>query len=254
MTINNEKDLMAMRAVSTAVAVTLKEMRAYTQPGMSTKQLDDYGGRVLSTFGARSAPYVTYNFPGFTCISLNNEVCHGVPSNNRIIQEGDIVNIDVSAELDGYWSDNGGSFIVGQDLHGKTHLVDTSRDILKKAIHNIRGGVKINEIGALMEKEAKNAGYKVIKNLGGHGIGRALHEQPDSILNYGDKVDQRRFKKNSVVAIETFISTASTWAVELNDGFTLVGDKGGFSVQHEHTIIVTDGLPIILTEANGIWD
>ena len=243
-----------MRAVSTAVAVTLKEMRAYTQPGMSTKQLDDYGGRVLSTFGARSAPYVTYNFPGFTCISLNNEVCHGVPSNNRIIQEGDIVNIDVSAELDGYWSDNGGSFIVGQDLHGKTHLVDTSRDILKKAIHNIRGGVKINEIGALMEKEAKNAGYKVIKNLGGHGIGRALHEQPDSILNYGDKVDQRRFKKNSVVAIETFISTASTWAVELNDGFTLVGDKGGFSVQHEHTIIVTDGLPIILTEANGIWD
>ena len=254
MTINNEKDLMAMRAVSTAVAVTLKEMRAYTQPGMSTKQLDDYGGRVLSTFGARSAPYVTYNFPGFTCISLNNEVCHGVPSNNRIIQEGDIVNIDVSAELDGYWSDNGGSFIVGQDLHGKTHLVDTSRDILKKAIHNIRGGVKINEIGALLEKEARNAGYKVIKNLGGHGIGRALHEQPDSILNYRDKVDQRRFKKNSVVAIETFISTASTWAVELNDGFTLVGDKGGFSVQHEHTIIVTDGLPIILTEANGIWD
>jgi methionyl aminopeptidase len=254
MTINNEKDLQGMLAVSKAVAVTLKEMRAYTQPGMSTKQLDNYGGQVLSTFGARSAPHLTYNFPGFTCISLNNEVCHGIPSNDRIIQDGDVINIDVSAELGGYWSDNGGSFIVGQDIHKKNHLVDTSREILKKAINSIKGGVKINEIGGLIEKEVRNAGYKVIKNLGGHGIGRGLHEQPDSILNYKDKLDQRRFRKNSVVAIETFINTDSTWTVELSDGFTLVGDKGGFAVQHEHTIVVTDGLPIILTEANGIWD
>ncbi|GAA3927926.1 type I methionyl aminopeptidase [Chitinophaga oryziterrae] len=254
MTINNEKELQGMRAISEAVAVTLKEMRAYARPGMSTKQLDNYGGRLLSTFGARSAPLLTYNFPGFTCISLNNEVCHGIPSNDRIIQDGDVINIDVSAELDGYWSDNGGSFIVGQDLHEKKHLVDTSRAILKKAINSIKGGVKINEIGGLIEKEVRKAGYKVIKNLGGHGIGRGLHEQPDCILNYKDRLDQRRFRKHSVVAIETFISTASTWSVELSDGFTLVGDKGGFSVQHEHTIVVTDGLPIILTEANGIWD
>jgi methionyl aminopeptidase len=254
MTINNEKELQAMRAVSEAVAVTLREMRAYTRPGMSTKQLDNYGGQVLSTFGARSAPLLTYNFPGFTCISLNNEVCHGIPSNDRIIQDGDVINIDVSAELNGYWSDNGGSFIVGQDRHEKKHLVDTSREILRKAINSIKGGVKINEIGGLIEKEVRKAGYKVIKNLGGHGIGRGLHEQPDCILNYKDRIDERRFRKNSIVAIETFISTASTWAVELSDGFTLVGDKGGFSVQHEHTIIVTDGLPVILTEANGIWD
>jgi methionyl aminopeptidase len=254
MTINNEKELQAMRAVSEAVAVTLKKMRAYTRPGISTKQLDNYGGQVLGTFGARSAPLLTYNFPGFTCISLNNEVCHGIPSADRIIKDGGVINIDVSAELDGYWSDNGGSFIVGQDLHEKKHLVDTSREILKKAINSIKGGVKINEIGGLIEKEARNAGYKVIKNLGGHGIGRGLHEQPDCILTYKDKVDERRFRKNSVVAIETFISTASTWAIELNDRFTLVGDKGGFSVQHEHTIIVTDGSPVILTEANGIWD
>ena len=254
MTINNEKELQGMRAVSEAVAVTLKKMRAYTRPGMSTKQLDNYGGQLLSTFGARSAPLLTYNFPGFTCISLNNEVCHGIPSNDRIIRDGDVINIDVSAELNSYWSDNGGSFIVGQDRYEKKHLVDTSRDILKKAINSIKGGVKINEIGGLIEKEVRNAGYKVIKNLGGHGIGRGLHEQPDCILNYKDRLDQRRFRKNSVVAIETFISTASTWAVELSDGFTLVGNKGGFSVQHEHTIVVTDGLPIILTEANGIWE
>lgn len=243
-----------MRAVSEAVAITLKQMRAYAQPGMSTKQLDDYGGQLLRTFGARSAPLLTYNFPGFTCISLNNEVCHGIPSNNRIIQDGDVINIDVSAEMNGYWSDNGGSFIAGEDLHKRKHLVDTSRNILKKAIDHIKGGVKINQIGGLIGKEARAAGYKVIRNLGGHGIGRALHEQPDGILNYKDPLDQRRFRKNTVVAIETFISTASTRSVELSDGFTLVGDKGGVSVQHEHTIVVTDGLPIILTEANGIWD
>jgi methionyl aminopeptidase len=181
-------------------------------------------------------------------------VCHGIPSNDKIIQEGDVINIDVSAELNNFWSDNGGSFIVGLDLHQKSHLVNTSREILKKAINNIRGGVKINEIGGLMEKEAKIGGYKVIKNLGGHGIGRGLHEQPDSILNYKDRLDHRRFKKNSVVAIETFITTHSTWAIDADDAFTLIGDKGGFAVQHEHTIVVTDGLPIILTAANGIWD
>jgi methionyl aminopeptidase len=254
MTISNEEELQGMWAASKAVAATLKQMRAYTQPGMSTKQLDNYGGEILRSFGAQSAPLLTYNFPGFTCISLNNEVCHGIPSNDKIIQEGDVVNIDVSAELNGYWSDNGGSFIVGKDCHQMAHLVNASSQILKKAISNIKGGVKISDIGGLIEKEAKIAGYKVIKNLGGHGLGRGLHEQPDSILNYKDRLDQRRFKKNSVVAIETFINTASTWAIDSNDAFTLVGDKGGFAVQHEHTIVVTDGLPIILTADNGIWD
>jgi len=254
MIIANEADLAGMRKVSDAVALTLKEMRAYACAGMSTKELDDYGGQLLEKFGAKSAPYVTYKFPGYTCISLNNEVCHGVPSTERIIQEGDLLNIDVSAELAGFWSDNGGSFIVGEDIHHKTNLVDTSREILRKAINTISGGFKISDLGGLIENEAKKNSYKVIKNLGGHGIGRALHELPDGILNYRDRSDQRRFRKNAVVAIETFITTDSSWAVELADGFTLVGDKGGYSVQHEHTIVVTDGLPIILTEQNGIWD
>ncbi len=254
MIITSENDLAGMRRASEAVALTLKEMRAYACAGMSTKELDNYGSQLLEKFGAKSAPYVTYQFPGYTCISINNEVCHGVPSANRIIREGDLLNIDVSAELDGYWSDNGGSFIVGRDIYQQTDLVETSREILRKAINAIKGGVKINEIGGLIESEAKKHGYKVIKNLGGHGLGRALHELPDAILNYRDRLDQRRFRKDTVVAIETFITTDSSWAVEAPDGFTLIGDKGGFSVQHEHTIIVTDGLPIILTEQNGIWD
>src|SRR5690606_836354 len=162
----------------------------------------------------------------------------------------DLVNIDVSAELDGFWADNGASFVLGKDIHQHQRLVDASKNVLRKAINHIRGGVKIAEIGHLMEVEARKSGYRVIRNLGGHGIGRSLHEQPDELLNYKNRFDQRRFKKNSVVAIETFISTTSTYAVELHDGWTMVGDKGGYMAQHEHTIVVTDGKPIILTAAN----
>ncbi|RYY57470.1 MAG: type I methionyl aminopeptidase [Chitinophagaceae bacterium] len=252
MSITKDAELVGMQKVSEAVAYTLKEMIDYAQPGMSTKTLDDYGARILAGFGAKSAPLLTYNFPGHTCISVDNEFCHGVPSEKKILKEGDLVNIDVSAELNGYWSDNGGSFVLGKDLLNHGLLVEASKEILRKAIGQIRGGVKIAYIGHLMETEAKKHGFTVIKNLGGHGIGRSLHEQPEDLLNYKDRYDQRRFKKNSVVAIETFISTASTYATEGSDGWTMVGNKGGYMAQHEHTIVVTSGKPVILTEMNGI--
>jgi methionyl aminopeptidase len=160
----------------------------------------------------------------------------------------------VSAELNGFWSDNGASLVVGNDIHQHQKLVDASKEILTKAISNIKGGVKIADIGYLIEMEAKKRGYKVIKNLAGHGIGGSLHEQPDDLLNYKNKFDKRRFKKNSVVAIETFITTTSSHAQQQKDGWTMMGNKGGYMAQHEHTIVVTDGKPIILTEMNGILD
>jgi methionyl aminopeptidase len=253
MSITNESELAGMQKVSEAVALTLKEMRSYAQPGMTTKQLDEFGGQLLKKLGAKSAPFETYSFPGWTCISVNNEFCHGIPSEKTILKEGDLVNIDVSAELNGFWSDNGGSFVLGADTNHHQQLIDASKQILHKAIHSIKGGVRISDIGLLIETEAKKRGYKVIKNLTGHGIGRSLHEEPSEIANYKDRFNLTRFKKNSVVAIETFISTTSTIAKTLQDGWTMVGDKGGFMAQHEHTIVVTDGKPIILTETNEIW-
>nr|WP_287420644.1 type I methionyl aminopeptidase [Candidatus Brachybacter algidus] len=204
--------------------------------------------------GAKSAPKLTYGFPGFTCISVNNEVAHGIPTEDKILQEGDLINIDVSAEMGGFWSDNGGSFVLGEDFHGHLKLVDASKSILRKAIYSIKGGMRIADLGALIESEAKKSGYKVIKNLTGHGIGRSLHEEPREIANYRDGFNFQRFKKNSVVAIETFISTNSTIANTQEDGWTLIGNKGGYVAQHEHTIVITDGQPIILTALNGIWN
>lgn len=253
MSITNEAELTGMKKASEAVAITLKEMRNYAQPGMSTKELDNFGSKMLSDFGAKSAPFLTYGFPGWTCISVNNEFCHGIPS-DRILKEGDLINIDVSAELDGFWSDNGNSFILGKDIHHHQKLVDASKEILQKAIQSIKGGVRISDIGLLIETEAKKRGYKVIKNLTGHGIGRNLHEEPFEIANFRDRFNQTRFKKSSVVAIETFISTISTYAETIEDGWTMVGNKGGFMAQHEHTIVVTNGKPIILTEMNEIWN
>ncbi|WP_312395155.1 type I methionyl aminopeptidase [Chryseobacterium sp.] len=252
MSITNESEIIGMQKVSEAVAYTLKEMVNYAKPGMTTKEIDEFGAKILSDFGANSAPFLTYGFPGYACISLDNEFCHGIPSDKRILKDGDLLNIDVSAELNGYWADNGSSFVVGKDINHHQKLVDASKDILQKAINNIKGGVRIADIGHLMETEAKKRGFKVIKNLGGHGVGRSLHEEPDELLNYRNRFDNRRFKKNSVVAIETFISTDSTIAVELNDGWTMVGNKGGYMAQHEHTILITDGKPVILTQMNEI--
>ena len=253
MSISKESELIGMQKISEVVGTTLKLMREYAKVGMSTKELDEYGGNILKSYGAKSAPYETYKFPGYSCISVNEEAAHGIPSKKKILKEGDLVNIDVSAELNGFWSDNGGSFVLGQDIHNHQPLVDASKNILQKAINNIKDGVKISAIGHIIETEAKKSGFKVIKNLAGHGVGRSLHEEPNNILNYRVRSNRERFKKNTTVAIETFISTNSTIAVELNDGWTLVGNKGGYITQHEQTILITDKRPIILTESNEIW-
>lgn len=253
MSLKSEKDLIGMQQISQIVGSTLKRMQQYARPGMSTLELDQYGRYLLEQHGARSAPRLAYGFPGWTCISLNEEVCHGIPSAKRLLQEGDLVNIDVSAELNGYWSDNGGSFVLGQDIHQHSGLVETSKRILAKAISHIRGGVQLAEIGRLIETEAKRSGYRVIKNLAGHGIGRSLHEEPHEILCYYDRSNKTRFRTNSVVAIETFISTKATYAHEKGDGWTLIA-KDSLAVQHEQTIIVTDEQPIILTAANQLWN
>jgi methionyl aminopeptidase len=254
MSISSQTDLSGIQKVSEAVGVTLRKMREFARPGMSTAALDAYGGAMLKQFGAKSAPKVTYGFPGCTCISLNHEIAHGIPSEKVILKEGDLVNIDVSAELDGYYADNGGSFVLGKDIYNLLPLVEASKKSLFSAIQQISGGVKIADIGRIIETEAKRSGFKVIKNLVGHGVGRSLHEAPHEIPCYYDRFNHTRFKKNTVVAIETFISTKASFAHEKGDGWTYITTDGSYVAQHEHTIIVTDKKPIILTAANQIWN
>jgi len=253
MIVKTEEELQGIKKVSEAVALTLRKMRAYAKIGISTKEIDEYGREIMEQLGARSAPFETYGFPGYTCISVNKVFAHGIPSDHVVLKNGDLINIDVSAELNGFWSDNGCSFVVGEDEQGLQHLVNTSRKILLDAISQISGGVRLSDIGKFIENTAKKDEYLVIRNLGGHGVGRSLHEEPDGVVNYYDKYDKsRRFRKDAVIAIETFIATKSTLADTAADGWSFVGNKGGFVAQHEHTILVTSGKPIILTAENGI--
>ena len=136
MSITKESELIGMKKASEAVAFTLKQMRNFAKSRMTTKELDNYGGKILNEMGAKSAPYLTYGFSGWTCISVNNEFCNGRPSDKKILNEGDLINVDVSAELDGFWSDNGGSFVAGNDVHQHQKLIEASKQILHKAIHH----------------------------------------------------------------------------------------------------------------------
>lgn len=252
MSIQSEEELRGLQAVGEAVAITLKKMKDYARIGMSTLELDEYGASILAEFGAESAPIKDYDFPGHTCISLNQEACHGIPAADRIMQEGDLVNIDVSAALNGYYGDNGSSFILGKDLQNLQPLVDASRDILYLALEKIQHRVRIQDIGGLIEKEAKKRGFKVIRNICGHGIGRRLHEAPEEIACFRDRRNRERFEMNGVIAVETFISTDARYVYEEEDGWTLSTMGKGFVAQQEHTLVVGDGYPTILTSLNGI--
>jgi len=252
MSIESQDELQGLQAASQAVAITLKKMRNYARPGMSTQELDIYGFKLLQSFGAIPAPKKDYQFPGYTCISLNHEVCHGIPSPTRKLKEGDLINIDVSAELHGYYGDNGCSFILGRDHRQLEKLVQASQAILHQALSNIRSRVKIADVGALIDREARKRGYRVVKNICGHGIGRKLHEAPREIPCFKDKRNKGRFKKNMVIALETFISTRAQYVYEMEDGWTLSTRDNSYVAQHEHTIVVTDRYPLILTQENGI--
>ncbi|WP_028973704.1 type I methionyl aminopeptidase [Spirochaeta cellobiosiphila] len=252
MIITNEEQFQGISQSSEVAAKVLKELKAYSQPGKTTYELDLLAKDLLYSYGAKSAPKLAYDFPGYVCISINNEFCHGIPSKKKYLNEGDIINIDVSVELNGYWSDNGESFLLASHDTKKLKLIETSRIILNKAIENIKSGEPLSSVGFTIETLANRNSYYVIRNLGGHGVGLSLHEDPDCILNYPSYKEKGIFLNNSIVAIETFISTKSHYAVETNDGWTMVGDNGGLMAQHEHTIMVTEGKPIILTKANGI--
>ena len=246
MTIETERDIDGLKRVGRIVAVVLREMLASIEAGMTTAELDDVGKTLLDRHGAQSAPQLTYKFPGATCISVNEEAAHGIPG-SRVIQPGDVVNVDVSAELDAYFADTGGTRVVPPSTPIKDRLCHATKLALQGAVAEARAGNRLNRIGKAVQRVAKAHRFKIIKNLAGHGVGRSLHEEPDSILGYFEPRDARELREGMVIAIEPFLSTKSTFVEEAGDGWTLVGAEGNLSAQYEHTLIVTRGEPIIVT-------
>lgn len=248
MTVGSQRDIDGLKAIGKIVAITIQEMKQHARVGMTTKELDEYGGQLLQRYGAVSAPKLTYNFPGHTCISVNREVAHGIPG-ERVIQAGDLINIDVSAELDGYYADAGHSFLMAPYDPVLTRLCEYTHDTMMKVIASLKHGVKLNEIGRVIEQEARRGGYKVIKNLCSHGIGKSLHEAPTEILPFYSKHDKRVLKEGMVITIEPFLSLGAEYVVDQADGWTLCVPDHRLAAQHEHTIIITRDRPIIVTAA-----
>ena len=246
MTIQSENDVIALKRVGSIVSAVLQEMLDTLEPGMTTRELDDVGRAALERHGARSAPQVMYDFPGATCISINEEAAHGVPG-ARVVQAGDLVNVDVSAELDGYFADTGATGIVPPSTPEKNRLCFATRLALQSAVKEARAGNRLNAIGRAAQRVARSSGFKVIRNLAGHGVGRSLHEEPEAIVGYYEPRDRRVLHEGMVLTIEPFLSTKSSFVEETDDGWTLVGEPGNLSAQYEHTVIVTRGSPIVVT-------
>lgn len=247
MTIDTDSDLQGLLAAGRVVANCLVQMQQQARPGMSTAELDAIGAAFMRRHGAESAPIKAYAFPGSTCISVNEEVAHGVPG-RRILRAGDLVNIDVSAYLNGYVGDTGGSFVVGADpTDVQARLCAAALRARDEAIREVRAGREIRVIGRTVEQVARDAGFAVIRNLGSHGVGRSLHEDPQFIAGYEDRNDHRRFHEGMVLTVEPFLTNGKTVAREATDGWTLMNHRGTFSAQYEHTLIVTKGDPIITT-------
>lgn len=245
MTVDNDRDVMGLMAIGKIVGECIQHMLAHVEPGITTGELDEIGATFLKKHGARSAPILTYKFPGATCISINDEAAHGIPG-SRVIEPGDLVNIDVSAEKDGYFADSGYTMAVPPVTKEMQDLLDATQQALEIAIDAARAGQPINVIGKAVEAFARKKGYAIIRDLPGHGVGRGLHEEP-SVPNHFVRRARRKMTEGMVFTLEPFLTTGKHHIVTDPDGWTLRTRDGSLSAQFEHTVIITNERPILVT-------
>lgn len=248
MTIGNEDQLEKLRHVGQVVAATMTAMAKAMEPGMTTKELDAFGRALLEREGARPAPELAYRFPGATCISVSPAIAHGVPG-DQVLRPGDLVNIDVSADIDGFYADTGGSFTLPPVREKIERLCRDGKRAMWTGIKAVKTGGKFNEIGRVIQTFAGKNRYTLIRNLASHGVGGALHEEPGHIPTWFEPRDTRRIHEGLVFTIEPFLSTGSHLAIDGDDDWTLFADGGHATVQYEHTLVATRRGPVVLTMA-----
>jgi methionyl aminopeptidase len=246
MTADSQKDIAYLKAIGRICAETLRKMMGATRAGMTTRELDEIGRALLEAEGARSAPQITYNYPAATCISVSPVIAHGIPD-EHVLREGELIHIDVSAELDGYYADTGASLVVSKRDRSLDKLLEATKTTLAKALRAAKAGNPLNGIGRTVQTEARKRGYNVIYDLTGHGIGRRLHENPKEILNFYNPNDHRVLTDGLVLAVEPFLTTGVGRTVQESDGWSYRTIDRAIAAQFEHTIVVTKNEPIILT-------
>ena len=247
MSIESPADFQGMSRVGKAVAAALKAMSDYVRPGVSTADVDGVGAKVLREHGARSAPQIIYDFPAVNLISVNDEVVHGVPG-DRMLLPGDMVSLDVTAELDGYIADAARTIPLPPYSEKAARLCQCAKTAFEKAIAVARAGRPIHCIGKAVEQAVRKSGFAVIKGLGGHGVGRHIHENP-FVSNVFHPTDTQPLTDGLVLTIEPMIAERSGRVFEDDDGWTIRTADGGLSAHYEHTVVIREGKPILLTAA-----
>lgn len=248
MIVKTDEELQALKEIGYICAKVRDTMQEATKPGITTKELDNIAKELFEEHGAISAPIQDEKFPGQTCISVNEEVAHGIPG-KRIIREGDLVNIDVSALKNGYYADTGISFVVGEaDNPLKQKVCDVALEAFDAAMAKVKPGTKLSNIGKAVHATARKNDLTVIKNLTGHGVGQSLHEAPSHVMNYYDPKDKTLLKEGVVIAVEPFISSKATFVTEGKNDWAFETKDKSFVAQIEHTVIVTKDGPMLTTK------
>jgi methionyl aminopeptidase len=245
MSVETPEELAALRRAGRVVAATLREVSRRVRAGVTTAELDAVAARVLARHGARSAPNLVYGFPGAICISVDDEAVHGIPGPRRL-RRGQLVTLDVTAELDGFYADAAVTVAVGTPRPALRRLAAAAQAALRRGLDAAVAGAPVNAIGAAVEREAHARDAVVLGELNGHGIGRTIHEEPTVPSVYVPGLDAP-LRAGTVLTVEPILALGSDAVRMGDDGWTVLTADGGPVAHAEHTIVVTEGRPLLLT-------
>ncbi len=244
--VNIGRDLENIRVACRKCASILAELGAAVAPGITTCDIEMLGRSLLERHGVSSAFMGYHGYPAATCVSINSEVVHGLPSKSRFIEPGDIVSVDVGVVYRGCYGDCADTFVAGEAGGDSAVLIDTARDAFQAALGVSYAGNRTGDIGFCVQKLVESRGFSVVKDFSGHGIGRSLHQEPE-IPNFGRSGEGRLLKKGMVLAIEPMINRGGSEIDILEDGWTAVTSDGSYSAHYEHCVLITGGIPEVLT-------
>lgn len=245
--LKTDKELSLMRKANWIVAIILLEIENRIKPGVNTYELDMWAEEKILSLGAKPAFKGYEGFPATLCTSINNEVVHGVPSKDRILEEGDIIGIDVGTVYKGFYGDGARTFAVGKVSDEVRDLMNTCEKSLCEGIKMAKEGNRVNDISVAIDRFVRTRGYEIVRDLTGHGIGENLHEDPQ-VLNYDNGHKGPKLKMNMTLAIEPMITNGGYEIMTLNNGWTVVTADGSLSAHYENTIAITENGPEILTK------
>ncbi|MCI8766053.1 MAG: type I methionyl aminopeptidase [Lachnospiraceae bacterium] len=244
--IKSEREIELMREAGRTLAHVHEELGKMLKPGISTMDIDRTGERLIRSFGCIPS-FKNYNgYPASICVSVNDEVVHGIPNKHRILREGDIVSLDAGVIYNGYHSDAARTHAIGRISPEAQQLIEVTRECFFEGIKYARAGRHLNDISSAIQAYAEHFGYGVVRDLVGHGVGKALHEDPE-VPNFAQRRKGIRLCPGMTLAIEPMINMGRADVVWLNDDWTVVTDDGSLSAHYENTVLITEGEPEILS-------